>query len=300
MELPENWSSFKRIVVEKLKIYCDTGLWPFRFEDLASWLSNFDDEKDEYLALQLLDSLIVRSNDMAKSCYARLLHSSLRQLLLEKGLITQVTLPQWKRKLESGDLKHQLRFASVRTARDDGESGSVIYRLLSSDVDTNKYSLSRSSSLPPVIILIDDFVGSGKQFIDDFAPEFDLNKKLEQSTVIYCPLIAYEDGIENLKEKFPDLHLLPGEILKRNASIFYGDANKQFKNDQVNTVGDVKGHFEKMKLKFAPKMEMWLGFESACLPLAFEWGCPNQTPSIFWMSYSSERDGWKKLFSRRA
>ena len=300
MELPENWPSFKRIVIEKLKTYCDTKLWPFPYEELASWLSNFDDEKDEYIALQLLDSLIVRSNDMAKSCYARLLHSSLRQLLLEKELIPSLSIPQWKVKLKNGELKDQIRFASVRTARDDGESGSVIYRLLSSEVETNLYSLTRTTSIPPVIILIDDFIGSGKQFIDDFAPEFDLNNKLKESTVIYCPLIAYEDGIENLQKRFPSLHLLPGEILKKSASLFSEDSSKQFKNDQINTVEDIKSHFEKMKRKFAPKMDMWFGFESACLPLAFEWGCPNQTPSILWMSYSSERENWKKLFSRRA
>ena len=83
MKLPNNSVAFKSIVIEKVKTYCDTKIWPYSFEQFAAWLNNFDDDLEEYLALQIIDNLIVRSNSMAKSGYARLFNSKIRPFLLE-------------------------------------------------------------------------------------------------------------------------------------------------------------------------------------------------------------------------
>ena len=72
MNLPNNSVAFKTIVIEKVKTYCDTNIWPYSFEQFAAWLNNFDDDLEEYLALQIIDNLIVRSNNMAKSAYCLL------------------------------------------------------------------------------------------------------------------------------------------------------------------------------------------------------------------------------------
>lgn len=300
MELPDNWFLFKEIVIDKIRTYCRANIWPFQFEDFAAWLHNFDDEKEEYFALQLLDSLIVRSNDMAKVTYARLLHSDVRQYLIGESIISNISIPKWKQNLKQGGLSSVLRFAPVRTLTDEGESGSVIFRLLSSEVETNRYSYAKATVNPKVLILIDDFVGSGLQFADDFAPEFNLIEKLKDTLILYCPLIAFQDGIDFISQKFPKLKILPGEAIDRNESFFYGDESLPFKNDQINSIGEVKSFYAEMQKKYAPKMESWFGYELACLPLVFEWGCPNQTPSILWMNHSKYNKNWHKLFSRRA
>lgn len=300
MELPENWFLYKGIVIEKLKVYCDSNIWPFQYDTLASWLSNFSDEKEEYLALQLLDNLIVRSKDMARVGYARLLHSELRELLINRDIIKNSPIRKWKQQLKNGHLSNTIRFSPVRISSDEGESGGLVYRLLSSEIDTNRYSLAKCSSLPKVIVLIDDFIGSGDQFVSDFASEFSLDDKLKESTVIYCPLIAFEDGVNVIKMRFPELHVLPVEMIYKVDGFFSGDDKNLFKNDQVNTIGDVKKFYSDMKTKYAPQMDNWFGYKDACLPLVFEWGCPNQTPAICWMNFSTNKNGWKQLFSRRA
>lgn len=300
MQLPDNWVFFKSAVLSKVQVYCDTGIWPFKYERFTAWLSNFDTSEDEYVALHLIDSLIVKSHDMAKSGYARLIHGELRQHLIAEKKINPISIPVWKEKLKSGGFNSILRFSAVRTHLDEGESGSLIFRLLSDEIDTNRYSLAKCTKNPKIIVLVDDFLGSGRQFIDEFSPSFQLKEKMNTSSIIYCPLIAFSKGIDALKKSLPGLTVIPSETLDESDGIFSGGFDSKFRNDQVNTVGEVQDHFLSMKIKYGANMPYWLGHEDVNLPLAFEWGCPNQTPSILWMRHSKKRDDWTSLFSRRA
>ena len=301
MELPPNWELFKKMVLSSIKLYCGTKIWPFKYENFTAWLNNFDNELDEYLALQLIDSLIVRSNHMAKVGFARLLHSEIRQTLIEKEIIDEtVDLVSWRRLMQVGGLQSKVRFSPVYTNNQAGESGNSIYRLISSELDTGKYLFNESRSEPEAIVLIDDFIGSGEQFIG-FSEDFGLAERLKTQVVIYSPLVAYELGIERIQIKFPNLILLPVETINEDSSIFSGNKNSLFRNDTINTVESVQNHLISMQHHYASRnMPSWLGFEDASLPLAFEWGCPNQTPSILWMHETPKVEGWQKLFSRRS
>lgn len=302
MELPPNWVLFKQIVLDNVKLYCGTNIWPFKYESFTAWLNNFDNELDEYLALQLIDSLIVRSNQMAKVGFARLLHSQIRQTLIEKKVIDEsIDITKWKRFMRVGGLQKTIQFSPIRTNEQAGESGNSIYRFISSELATEKYSLNESRNRPEAIILVDDFIGSGQQFITGFSKNFGLEERLKTQIVIYCPLVAYEVGIKEIQTKFPKLILLPVETIYKESSIFSGNKDDFFKNDTINTIESVKKHLVSMQYKYASsRMPSWLGFDDASLPLAFEWGCPNQTPSILWMHETPKVESWKKLFSRRS
>ena len=299
MKLPNNYAAFKSIVIEKVKTYCDAKIWPYSFDQFAAWLNNFDDELEEYLALQIIDNLIVRSNSMAKSGFARLFNSKVRQFLLENTDIKVGSLKKWRNHLKNGSLSSEIRFSPVKLEGDQGESGSVLYRLLSPEVNTDRYSWNKDTNIPKVLILVDDFIGSGTQF-DDYASEINLSYLLLNSIVIYCPLIAFEKGVTKIKSEYPKLHIFPAENIYESDGFLFGELSELFKNDQQNTIGDVKNYLLTMHTKYAPKMSSWLGFEEACLPLAFEWGCPNQTPALLYMNSSKVRKNWQQLFSRRA
>ena len=301
MELPENWSIFKAVVIEKIKVYCDSNIWPFQHEDFISWLANFNDEREEYLALQILDNLIIKSKEMTVAGYSRLLHSEIRQFLVENNLIECNTIDSWKTKLKNGGLNKFIRFSPVKTDSDQGESGSFIYRTLSSELDTNRYSLSgKNSEHAQTIILVDDFLGSGDQFIDDFAPQFKMNEKLKRYIIIYSPLIAHKSGIERVLSKYPQINIIPSEVVSQDDSLFSNKNSNFFKNDSINSVDEAKTFYMGMREKYSPNNLYWLGYKDACLPLVFEWGCPNQAPSILWMFSSRNQSKWKQLFSRRA
>lgn len=301
MELPDNWSLFKTVVIEKIKIYCDSNIWPFQHEDFISWLANFNDEKEEYFALQILDNLIIKSKEMAVAGYSRLLNSEIRQFLIENDLIESSSMDSWRMKLKDGGLNKSIRFYPVRTDGDQGESGSFIYRTLSSELDTNRYSLSgKNSEQAKAIILVDDFLGSGDQFVDEFAPQFEMIEKIKRFTIIYSPLIAHKSGIEKVLEKYPLINIIPSETVSQDDSLFSNKNSSFFKNDNINSLDEAKKFYMEMGEKYSPKNRFWLGYNDACLPLAFEWGCPNQAPAILWMFASKKQDKWKQLFSRRA
>jgi len=299
MQLPNNSEAFKAMVIEKIKTYCDTNIWPFESEKFTAWLANFDSKTEEYLALQILDSLIVRSYEMAKASYARLLYGPVRQYLIQNTSIATGSIQQWKSHLEDGALSNQLRLAPVRLTGAEGESGGVIYRMLSEELDTNKYSLGKAKKPPEVIILVDDMVGSGKQFIK-FSEQFELADKLENTEVLYCPLIGFETGIEAVQRKHPKLKVLPAEYIYKSDSLFFGADDEFFKGDNQNTIADVKSFLMEMRAKYAPKKQFWNGFDDAGLSLAFEWGCPNQTLALLHMGNSQAKNEWQRLFSRRS
>lgn len=299
MYLPENSEQFKSVVIEKIRTYCDTKIWPFDYDQFIGWLHNFDCKIEEYIALQILDSLIVKSKDMSIAGYERLLCGSIRQHLNKHTSIDVGSISEWKKKLKNGSLSNKLRFTSVKLNDVDGESGSSVYRMLSDIFNTKRYSLASSTNLPEVIILIDDFIGSGDQF-NEFAGQFELINKLETTHIIYCPLIAFEVGVSRIKAAYPKLHIMPTEYIYASDSLFFGPENKLFKKDPKNTTSDVKKFFEDMHKKYAPNMPHWFGRDNAALPLSFEWGCPNQAPSMLYMESSSKKNSWNRLFNRRA
>jgi hypothetical protein len=300
MRLPENSHEFRTHVLDKLRVYCDAKIWPFEFDQFTRWLSNFDCKIEEYLALHLLDSLIVRSNDMAVASYERLFYGELRQHLIKNAIIESKPLKVWRDQLAHGYLCKSIKFIPVNMG-EDGESGHVVYRMLSSFLNTTRYQLSPDEPNPDLkaIVIVDDVLGSGEQFLD-FAEEFKLQEKLSNYQIIYCPLMACEDGITTVNQKFENLKILPAEHIPRSTHLFSEPLLDNFKKDLFNTKADAKAFLEQMKTKYAPRMDDWLDRNDASLCLAFQWGCPNQSPALLYMNRSNYRTDWNQLFQRRS
>lgn len=308
MELPDNWTLFKKNVLNKIEFCCSTNISPIRYEKFSAWLNNFEgDTKSEYIALQILDSLIFRSKDMIQASYSRLLYGEIKTLIFSKIDETHKfqkfkLLSNWKYQLKHGGLSQYLRFSPIITDEPEGESGQVVYRSLSSIIDTKRYALSKNEDAE-ILILVDDILGSGDQFLEEFAPKFSLEEKLASKLlIIYSPALAYCQGIEAVKKRYPDLYILPAEIIFEANSLFSGSLDSKFRNDQVNTVEVVKEYFQIMQDKYcsSAQSKYWFGYENACLPVVFEWGCPNHAPYILWMDKSPKNPNWKQLFERRA
>lgn len=298
--MPENFPEFKSYVLEKLKVYCDAKIWPYEFDRFTRWLSNFKDcETEEYVALHLLDCLIVRSNEMAIASYERLFCGDVLQHLISNSIIDKITLSEWKNKLKFGHISKKIKFLPVMMG-ESGESGHLIYRLLGDILETNKFEYKSDQDLSDlkVIILVDDVLGSGDQFLE-FAATFDLENKLSQYQIIYCPLMACEAGIKSLKSRFSNLIILPAEIIPAETHLFSPPLSDKFRRDQINTKADVKAILDSMKFKYAPRMDHWLGRNDASLCLAFGWGCPNQSLAILYMDHSPANNNWNQLFPRR-
>ncbi|ALS97097.1 hypothetical protein [Lacimicrobium alkaliphilum] len=295
IQLPMDWQDFRTVVLDRVKAYCRANIWPWEYDLFTSWLSNFDNGTDEYIALHLLDSLIVRSEKMAESGFSRLFNSELLQYLISIDVFPQtISLSEWDELLKN-PRNSPIQFLPVRMEGDEGESGGAIFRQLSSLINTNR--LSMRSKDTKAVVLIDDLLGSGDQISDYLMAN---NLCSIEPKIIYCPLIAMESGMVAISDKYSDLKILPVERVGRRHSLFDLDKSK-FRNDPINPVQNVLAHYRGMKARYASQnMPFWLGRDDSALPIAFEWGCPNQSPSIFWMQNSPIKPEWRQLFSRRA
>jgi hypothetical protein len=296
--IPSNLDAFKILVLGKVKTYCKAGIWPWRFDVFAAWLSNFDAGEDEYIALQLIDSLIVRSEGMAIAAFSKLLTTDLLEYLIERNVVSpKMDIRAWRKQLKDGRCTN-IQFLPIRLDGDEGESGGAIFRQLSTLINTNK--LSRDRGNIEAVILIDDFLGSGSQlneFISSAKPQI-----INCNNVVYCPLMATSYGLSNTSKDQPGIKVIPAEIISEDQSLFPPNCDDDyFKNDRENKVITVRKHYDNMKEKYASRgMMYWDGRDEKYLPIAFEWGCPNQTPAIFWMEHTPKSSSWQQLFCRRA
>lgn len=304
MKLPDEWKVFERHVTEKVKTYCDNQIWNKPYAEFAAWLNNFkDNNKDRYTALHFLDALVYRSKAMARASYSRYLSLSLRQFLIdEQRLELTISLSEWRKYLSTGwGGSINLRFCAVKLDGDSGDSGDNMIRLMTGGLVSEKL-LTDVKSLShleknTIIVFVDDFMGSSHQFCD-FADEIDLKCILEQHVCIFAPFMAMSSGVARLKEKYSHLKVQPLEVLGSDLSFFY-QSDKYFRNDTLNNNDDFRSHLLEMKRRHAPKMSDWLGREEAGLCVAFEWGAPNQTFPLLWMTHSKVNENWQRLFWRR-
>ncbi len=299
MNVPDYFSHFKATVKDRIKNYCQLKIWPFDYDSFLCWLNNFNTEAEEYFALQLLNNLIVRSKVMACSGYSRLLNTDIRNRLIDlKKLDQNNSIPEWEDILLGRGRRKDITILPVQLLGDKGESGGSLYRTLSPLINTGAWGKDINSIDNGVIIFVDDILGSGNQF-ETFSKENNLSEIKDQNTIIFCPLIACEHGLSYLRETVPYVEIFPVETLSLDQSIF-DDRGQTFFNDGVNTIEASVDFYLEMKEKYSPQMPEWLGRDNVGLPIVFEWGCPNQTPSILWMREASKLETWYQLFSRRA
>lgn len=309
---PENWTVYRDHVLSKIEAYCNAGLWEFDPNYAALWLANFAEcEEDEYLAVRILDKIIYRSNEMLLSTYHRYVATKLRGHLKSCSAIASQDLDSWMRFLSQGSGPYRndfnTRFVAVTRKYDSGHSGSAIIRKLNSNLIATNLTKTldqiKDNESISHLVLIDDVLGSGKQFCD-YAMEVNLESLLQTKTIIYSPLIALDTGVSNLLEKYPSLIVDPLETLDPRDAFFVSDDDDDeyyFRNDKTNSIEAFKIHYLALMKKHSPRFIEPLGWESAALTLAFEWGCPNQTLPICYLDSSIKvESGWRQLFSRRS
>src|SRR5690606_2820140 len=149
-----------------------------------------------------------------------------------------------------------------------------------------------------LILLVDDFVGSGNQFLE-FAEQINLATGAQDNEIVYAPLMALKNGVDEINKKNIGIQVSPIEIVDKPHSIFYGKEADRFRNDQGNTIADALTCYEDIRKEYRIQMgsDYWMGHNNAAMSIAFQWGCPNQTLGILYKEQDQPR--WRRLFKRR-
>lgn len=262
---------------------------------LNQWWSNFATDEEKYFAACLLDSLIYRSKDQTISLARHLIQRGLPDLGRSTKGITD-----WSARLyppTSVDTRVRLVPVIPPTANVT-KSGQIIQRLLHKDlrIPESLFTLpDKLTSLDPTkidsIVFIDDFLGTGSQFIDEFFDRLNLAPLSTQVQMIYAPLVAHVDGVARIRASQPTIQIAWAELLDSQHALF-GDDCQTFA-DSLNTPRQAWEFYKELVDKRGICARR--GFGDLELAYFFEHSAPDNCLPIFWYAGSP---AWKPLFPR--
>ncbi|GAB3023519.1 phosphoribosyltransferase-like protein [Bowmanella dokdonensis] len=301
-EAPHNWDIYYDDVVSKCESYISFGYWEdIELYQLRSWLSNFETDEEKYFSACILDALVYRSRSMVKSSFKNIASSIVPKFLKKNSIPYDSNIDDWLTRLKEGK-KVPIRFVSVENVDNKaGKSGSVIIRDLIETLDLAKHVTQIPENVPKfpdevkAIILVDDFAGTGSQFVDFFKKNIDpYNIRVP---ILYTPLAAHQDAINYIEQQLPQVEVVPVELLSQDDS-FFSPINGYFRGDNKNNVTDAKAFYLEMCERTPLKgKEFLLGKGELCLTFAFHLSTPNNNLKVIY--HDSEENGWSRLLYRR-
>ncbi|WP_146208101.1 hypothetical protein [Azospirillum sp. TSH64] len=286
----------KEAVLEKCIGFVDAQVWPLTHQlNPIAWLSNFSENETDY-ALCLLNSFVYYSeamvNKMLRAAYQDLLiaefgHAGTQATAILSHFDKRMCITHVTGELPNATDSGHLFARKARQVLGVPESKilypqQAIAKLACHDVD--------------YIIFVDDFLGSGKQFSNTWTRpynvgmdlSFELFSERSGAKFYYIPLVATEDGIENLNELCPHVKICSANVLPSRYSVFdqntiiWPEYLKDGASNFVKTASERAGYGNGE------------GFAGFGFQIAFSHGVPDATLPLFW----SEENGWKPLIRR--
>lgn len=262
---------------------------------LESWFSQFEMRQCSLLGACLLDSFIFRSRAQVEA----ILQGALcRPELVGSGWNDDQALINALR----SRIDPLIRLAPVIHLEDPPiKSGTYVLRRLFKLLRLNQnwatwpQNLMQTQNLQ-LIIFVDDFCGSGKQF-SDFVKLAELDRVMAanpQCRFVYLTVAAHDHGIVHVRKEYPRIELIAGEVLDSTNHFFEGDGLRNFKVDGLRD--RLRSEYDRIakEVGFGRGRVPALGFDEQALCYAFDHGTPNNTLPIFW----NQRDLWTSLVDR--
>lgn len=154
------------------------------------------------------------------------------------------------------------------------------------------------------VVFVDDFVGSGEQFLSTWAREyvhpgqstsFQELARFSAANFYYCNAMTTEYGMKRINRLAPDVTISAGNIIPERYSLADRDSllwPKSIRDDGIAIVEAVG-----RRLGYDADdggEEDWRGFHGLGLALAFQHSVPDANLPLFF----TERNGWKPLVRR--
>ena len=272
-----------------------SGLLPHR---LDTWINNFQSPEEQYFAAKVLDALIYRPKSQTISLLQHLFQRTIPDL--ERWRTISSRLLTIYPNMAHADEPH-IRIVPVLVPGEAPiKSGAIIGRHLRrslgfrSDWFLDSSRVQENIHKGNVVIFIDDFLGTGNQFIE-FVEDANLQVSIDSGKCVYAPLVAHIHGINRLTKKYTKLPVVTAEKLDESHALFAKNDGTLF--DEVNSV-EVAREFYYSLLKnkaIDASAHERRGFGYFELVYAFEDAVPDNSLPILWWSQSRD---WQPLFNR--
>ena len=278
-------------------IQCD--IWAgLHVQKLNQWWSNFQTDIERYFAACLLDNVIYRSDDQTLALMRQLVQRSLPDLGRTTGGITD-----WEERLKPNLYDSRIRIIPVVPhGSPQGKSAHLILRLFEKRLGIPASLLAKPedtsnliASGVEAIVFVDDLLGTGTQFVDDFAIPYKLDQVCGNTRLIYAPLVAHTEGIQHISTKLPNINVTSAEVLGGAHAVF-GNTGRTF-GDGINTPHSAWKLYSDILASRGIILDASSrrGFGELELAYFFEHAAPDNCLPIFWWN---KTPGWKPLFYR--
>ena len=284
-------------MIGKCEYFSAIGIWPRKdVLDPERWLGNFLPEEVDH-ALYLLNAFTYFGPNLVNQIFStsirtigRLMTKEQWTEFLSRVIVTLVTGEE-PNVTDSGHV-----FA--RKAR---SLGIPERRIMGHEKVFNKLQRGFNGA----VVFVDDFVGSGNQFIETWCrtsrtpyESFKALAPTSQTKFYYCPAFCTQLGLERINGACPEVAVNPGVFIPCN----YG----ALAPDSIVWPSDLRSTAEEFLRSASARAgipdtggtepEDWRGFASLGLTIAFEDSVPDATlPIMYW-----DKNGWHPLMRRTA
>lgn len=303
----ETWSSQLRAdtQVQEILSKCDilkrAGLWPPEPKlRPRAWLRNFDDS-DAHIAAFLLDKFTFYNKSLTDALLVASYNS------IGDGMAKGPSAPQW------AELVASISSAVLTPVRGENpnptDSGYFLCRSARQLLHLNdSFVLDSDAALDHAyqggtVIFIDDFVGSGDQFVstwnmlDKQSRSFADAHSKTHFTAIYVTLVTTDFGLIKINNCAPSVAVCATHILERKSTIEgVMDSNPSWKSPILQFLAKYTPRLTPTEPYIANNQNyLMFGYKTRGLMFGFEHSIPDATLPIFW---SPGRDNWEPLIER--
>lgn len=302
----ENGIQFFENIVTSTRTLIESGLWQGinlrKFED---WIAYFTTDQEKVLCGLILESLVFRSKEQTQALLSNIVEKSIPQLI-------QSTHPEISMNLYSiltnkypGKYKDIIKIVPVIKNNDPPtKSGPLVARLYNKEIGVSDkfmewpWNLKQLGVETRIVIFIDDFVGTGDQFLEFFnlfISNYNINE-CDNVELIYAPLGACQEGLDNIRASIPRIKICQSEIISKEDKFFSG-FNLRYKNVNDETIKEITDTYNDFltKVGLGKLLKSYgHGYGGLELTYAYAHGTPNATLPILWAS--SEQ--YESIFSR--
>jgi hypothetical protein len=287
-------------ILGKCSYFTRAQLWPIS-NQLAprAWLANFRSSEEEY-AVHLLNAFSYFSSTLVRQMFASSFQNLSRTIASGSGPF--ITLASnWHRFVDDCIVTYVTGEVESPT-----DSGFIFARLcrdylgieesqILSPADAIK-TLVRSGPRP--VIFVDDFIGSGNQFITTWQRAYPCNgssQSFESLASIlpipffYVSIFATAVGASSIRSSCPGVHLSLANELDERYSLLHPDCPfwpQRLRATAANVIKEVSLRAG-IPDENGASVDDWQGFHKLGLALGFEHGIPDATLAIFrWRSHN--------------
>lgn len=298
-------------LLSRTQYFVDVNLWPFsKHFNPQGWLANFSDQDQEH-AMHMLNMFCYFPDWMVEKMFLASFQSLSRQAISKTQSFLSARV-EWRRLVNTS-----LFIRVTGENPSDADSGHLFVRLARDKIGIDEsrivspekglQALFNAPTTP--IVFVDDFVGSGQQFVRTWQRKYTLPGHTQQmsfedvstvtraSALYYCSVLCTEFGKQNIVSKCPRVLLSPAHVISNQYNLLHPECLLWPDGLKPTAVEVIERNSKRVGIPdLNGQVGDWRGFNKLGLAVGFEHGIPDATLPIF----TWDKNGWTPLLRPNA